>query len=199
MTYPTGAPGDDPRQQPFGPTDPESGAVEYPPIEYNPTPPPGYSLPPSPAHPGYGPPPNYGPPPGYAPPQNYGAPPQNYGAPPQNYGPPPGVYGPPPGAYPPPGVYGQPPGYGAPYGQPTTNGMAIGSLVCGLVSLPGYVLCIGFPLGIIAVVLGIVALNQIDPAAGQKGKEMAIAGIAIGGLGLVGLGALFVFGSLPTL
>lgn len=178
MTYPPGAPGEDPRQQPFTPPDAESGAVEYPAIEYDPTPPPGYSLPPAAPQPGYPPPPqNYGPPPGYFPPP---------------------TYGPPPG-YPQPPTYGPPPGYGVPPGQSSTNGLAIGSLVCGLVSLPGYIFCLGFPLGIIAIVLGIVALNQIDPASGQKGKEMAIAGIVVGGLGLLGLGALVVFGSLPTL
>lgn len=165
MTYPPGAPGEDPRQQPFAPPDADSGAVEYPPIEYHPTPPPGYSLPPAAPHPGYLPPQNYGPPPGYPAPPNYGP----------------------------------PPGYGVPPGQSTTNGLAIGSLVCGLASLPGYIFCLGFPLGVIAIVLGIVALNQIDPASGQKGKEMAIAGIVVGGLGLLGLGALVVFGLLPTL
>lgn len=153
MTYPPGAPGEDPRRQPFVPPDADSGAVEYPPIEYDPTPPPGYPLPP--AAPQFG--------------------------------------------YPQPLSYGPPPGYGVPPGQATTNGLAIGSLVCGLVSLPGYVFCLGFPLGVIAVVLGIVALNQIKPASGQKGREMAIAGIVVGALGLLGLGALVVFGSMPTL
>jgi hypothetical protein len=77
--------------------------------------------------------------------------------------------------------------------------MATGSLVCGLVSLPGYIVCLGFPLGIIAVVLGIVALTQLNKAPQQKGREMAIAGIVIGGIGFLLLGALFVFGALPSL
>jgi hypothetical protein len=179
MTYPSGTSGEDPRQQPFPPVDPASGAVEYPPIEYNPTPPPGYSLPPQ----------NFGPPPGYVPPA------PSFPPPPGAYGPPPGVYGPPPGAYGPPPAYGMPPGYGV----PKTNGLATASLVCGLVSLPGYIFCIGLPLAIVAVVLGIVAITQINKAPGEKGKEMAIAGIVIGALGLAGGGALIMLGTLPSL
>jgi hypothetical protein len=187
MTYPTGAPGEDPRQQPFGPVDPVSDAVEYPPIEYNPTPPPGYSLPPNAQQQGYFPPQNYGPPPGYVPPT-------------PSFPPPPGVYGPPPGYTAPPG-YGPPPVYGVPpgYGAPKTNGLATASLVCGLVSLPGYIFCIGLPLALVAVVLGIVAITQVNKTPGEKGKEMAIAGIVIGALGLVGGGALVMLGTLPSL
>lgn len=178
MTHPSGSAGDEPRQQPFAPVDPESGAVEYPPIEYNPTPPPGYSLPPLA-------PPTYGPPPGYPPPA--------FPPPPAGYGPPPG-YGAPYGSpgYGPTG-YG-PPGYGPPTAGPTTNNLATASLVLSLVALPGYILCFGGILGITAVVLGIVALNQIGNTPGQRGKEMAIAGIAIGGIGLAGAIGLLAIG-----
>lgn len=181
MTYPSGPSGEEPRQQPFAPVDPESGAVEYPPIEYDPTPPPGYSMPPLAPPPGYVPPPAYGPPPAYSPPPSY-APPPGY-PPPPGYGPPPGVYAPPPGPY-------SQPGYGAPYGQPGTNGMATGSLVSALIALPAYLFCFGFVLSIVGIVLGVVALTQIDKNPGQRGREMAIAGIVIGGVALVGLGAL---------
>lgn len=167
MTYPSGAPGEDPRQQPFRPVDPASDAVEYPPIEYNPTPPPGYSLPPQAPPPGYMPP-GYMPPPGYGPPSGYGPPP---------------VYGVPPPAY----------------GVPRTNGLATASLICGLVSLPGYLFCIGLPLAIVAIVLGIVALTQLNKAPGDKGREMAIAGIVIGAIGLFAGGGLVLLGTLPSL
>ncbi|GHA72520.1 DUF4190 domain-containing protein [Streptomyces termitum] len=65
-----------------------------------------------------------------------------------------------------PGLYGP---YG-PYGQPrpTTNGLAVGSLVSGIV-------CCLPPLGL---VLGLCALPQIKKR-GQNGKGLAVAGIAL--------------------
>ena len=101
---------------------------------------------------------------------------------------PPGAFPPPPPyhAYnaPNPGPYGNPypPGYGSP---PATNGMAIGSLVSSLVGIPAFLVCLPFVGSVLGVILGIVALNQIS-SRHQKGKEMAIAGIAIGAVSLVG-------------
>ncbi|MER7533192.1 DUF4190 domain-containing protein [Streptomyces sp. NPDC097704] len=71
------------------------------------------------------------------------------------------------------GPYGGPPGApgAVPYGQPprrTTNGLAIGSLVTGIV-------CCLPPLGL---VLGLVALPQIRKR-GQDGKGLAITGIVL--------------------
>ncbi|QKT06438.1 DUF4190 domain-containing protein [Gordonia sp. X0973] len=100
-------------------------------------------------------------------------------------GPPP-VGGPPVAGYPVPGyppVPGTPDPYSAAYGyaaypvsSPKSNGMAIGALVSGLA---GFLCC---PAGIVALVLGIVALRQInetpEPASGDRG--MAIAGIVLG-------------------
>lgn len=61
---------------------------------------------------------------------------------------------------------------------PATNGLAIAALCCGLVGL--------FPLAAIAaIVLGIVALIQLQRRI-QRGRGMAIAGIVLGGLWLVG-------------
>ena len=98
-------------------------------------------------------------PPSYPPP-----PPGGYGYPP----PPAGGYG-----YPPPPGYLPPPMVG-------TNGFAVASLVC---SLFGWVcMFIGAFLGII---FGFVALSQIKRT-GQKGRGMAIAGIVIGAVVLVG-------------
>jgi Domain of unknown function (DUF4190) len=58
---------------------------------------------------------------------------------------------------------------------PTTNGMAIASLITSLV-------CCG-PLGLI---FGLIALNQINNSGGRMGgKGLAIAGIAVGAVGIL--------------
>ena len=78
-------------------------------------------------------------------------------------------------------MYPYPPApYGAPYAAPLpytrTNGFAIASLVCGLVSL-----CAGIVTAILAVVFGHVALAQISRSGGhEQGRGLAIAGLVIG-------------------
>ena len=104
--------------------------------------------------------------------------PPGYGAPPP---PPPG--GPYAG-----GPYGVPPGGGF-GGQPKqSNGAAIGSLVCGILSF-----CIPVITGLLALILGFVGIRAArDPRVGGKG--MAIAGIVLGLLGLavqIGFASLF--------
>ncbi|WP_280468363.1 DUF4190 domain-containing protein [Nocardia cyriacigeorgica] len=86
--------------------------------------------------------------------------------------------------------YPQQPGYGypyqagyQPYGMPPvgTNGMAIGSLITSCIGL----LCCGLLVpGLVGLVLGLVALNQIKQT-GQEGRGLAIAGISVGAVGLV--------------
>lgn len=117
---------------------------------------------------GYGQQPAYGQPP-------YGQPP--YGAP--GYGPP-AAYGQP--------AYGQQPGFGQPYAQPGygpqwggTNGLAIASLVTGILGF-------FFVTPVLAIVFGIIGLNQAK-SRGQGGKGLAIAGIVLGVLWI----AIFVF------
>jgi hypothetical protein len=69
-----------------------------------------------------------------------------------------------------------------------TNGLAIGSLACGLFWICG--------LGSVAgVILGYIALRQIrrEPLR-LKGRGMAIAGITLGWLGIVGLVVLISLG-----
>jgi predicted acyltransferase len=62
------------------------------------------------------------------------------------------------------------------------NGMAIASLIVGLVS---FLCCsIGFIPGIIAIVLGVMGKNQIKQT-GQSGEGMATAGIILGAIGVV--------------
>jgi Domain of unknown function (DUF4190) len=83
----------------------------------------------------------------------------------------------------PPGEIGQP----DPYGQPRypqragrrTNSLAIASLCCGI----GQVLA-GAIAGIVAIVLGLVALRQIKET-GEDGRGMAVAGIVLGIVGIM--------------
>ena len=79
-----------------------------------------------------------------------------------------------------------------------TNGLAIASLVCGLLTLPiccvPYGAYVSIVLGIVAVVLGVMALNQIK-VTGEQGKGLAIAGAVIGGIMAVVLGVLMAIGA----
>lgn len=94
----------------------------------------------------------------------------------------------------PPPNYGQP-GYGeAAYGQPgmepeKTSGMAVTALVLGILGLLASITLVFFfvggPLGLVALILGIIAITKIKPGSGLKGKGMAIAGAITGGLGLL--------------
>lgn len=86
-----------------------------------------------------------------------------------------------------------PPGYGAGYPpQPgKTNGMSIASLVLGLVGVP---LCFLFVPSLLAVIFGIVGLNQIKSDPNQRGRGMAIAGIVLGAVMLVLVVLALVFG-----
>ncbi|MEZ0446629.1 DUF4190 domain-containing protein [Cellulomonas sp. ICMP 17802] len=126
--------------------------------------------------PPYGAPP-YGAPQAGAP--QYGAP--QYGAPqPAAYGTP--QYGTP--GYEQPTPYGaQPYGYGQPYGQPyvtpPTEGLAIASFVTSLVGM----FLGGLP-GVVGLGLGIAALRRIR-VSGKAGRGWAIAGIVIGGIGIL--------------
>jgi hypothetical protein len=100
-------------------------------------------------------PPVYAPPPGY--PQSYGQPPPQYGQPPP-YGP---QYGP---------QYG-----GYPVHRPT-NGLAIASMVLGIV----WIYWVG---SVLALVFGYIARGQIRRS-GHNGDGMAIAGIVLGWVGV---------------
>ena len=107
--------------------------------------------------------------------------------------------GPPPPPYPPPGYspelgYGYP-GYGYPPGVPT-NGKATAALVIGITTL---VLswCCGFGLvGIVAIVLGARARNEIARSGGrQEGDGLALAGIITGAVAtVIGVAALVAIG-----
>lgn len=73
---------------------------------------------------------------------------------------------------------GPPGGYGQPQRSPGTNALAIVSLIAGIVWI--------FGLGsLVAVITGVIALSQISKR-GQGGRGMAIAGIVLGAVGLLG-------------
>ncbi|HEV3267536.1 MAG TPA: DUF4190 domain-containing protein [Acidimicrobiales bacterium] len=67
----------------------------------------------------------------------------------------------------------------------TTNGMAVASMVLGIV----WVYWIG---SILALVFGYIALGQIKQR-GQQGRGMAIAGIVLGWVGAATLIAVIIF------
>ncbi|MFG3339582.1 DUF4190 domain-containing protein [Glycomyces sp. NPDC048151] len=113
-------------------------------------------------------------------PQQPGYQPQQPGYPPQQPG-----YGPGPAPQLPPQAPGYPPAYGAPgYGPQLPKGQAIASMVLGIIAVGG--LCIPYigsfasiVCGIIAAILGGVALKKIN--AGQAaGKGQAITGLVLG-------------------
>ncbi len=66
-------------------------------------------------------------------------------------------------------------------GQPTrTSGMAIASLVFGVISLPMIFVCLGLFTGLLGIVFGIIALVAVSKGGGQvKGRGMAWAGILL--------------------
>ena len=72
-----------------------------------------------------------------------------------------------------------------PTGPQQTNGKAIASLVCGIISV--------FPLFIIAIILGHVSLYEIKKSGGRlKGEGLAIAGLVLGYLGIVAIPLLLI-------
>jgi len=143
----------------------------------------------------YGPPPGgYG---GGPPPGGYGGgpPPGDNGGPPGGFGgPPPGGYGPPPMG-PPPGGFGVPPPYG--YGGPPMGpmmmpepqkGLAIASLVCGILAIPTTCCCsaLSLPLAVAAVVMGGIAISKANRSPQTHGgKGMAVGGLVTGICGVV--------------
>jgi hypothetical protein len=76
-----------------------------------------------------------------------------------------------------------------PYGAPDNGhyNLALWSLICGIASL--VICCCGSPLGVVAVVLGIMSINAENRAGHveRSGKTMAIIGIVLGGLACMGL------------
>lgn len=75
-------------------------------------------------------------------------------------------------------------------GQSTSNGMAVGALITGILSLPLlFLFGFGVLLGIVAVILGIIAVRRANRGE-ASGRGMAIGGIVTGAISIV-LGILF--------
>lgn len=126
----------------------------------------------------YGPPPaGYGQQPGYgAPPPGYGPPHPGYGAPTTGYGPPPPGYGP----YPPPPSGGS----GDSSGSKQRNGLAVASLVLGIVAAALGLFFIGAIAGMVGLGLGIAALVRSRSLKGS-GAGMAVAGVILSAAGIL--------------
>lgn len=192
----------DPQHPAEPPNDgPKSGRAEDPATEQTPAPPPGHHYDPTMPQ-AYDPQAGqfdpqtgqyrpqaaqpYGPQPGQAYDPQTGMPlgpplgPQSTGAYNAPYGPPPG--------YGPPGYSGYPPpGYGAyPPARPT-NGMAIASLILGIL----WIYWVG---SVLALIFGYIARQQIAERR-ESGDGMALAGIILGwiGVGVLALGMLVLF------
>lgn len=102
--------------------------------------------------------------------------------------PPPPAYGgypPAPGTPPPPPPYGAVPvpAYGQGYAEQKTNGMAIASLVLGIVGLVSCG-CTFFVAPVLAIIFSVIGRKQIAER-GDKGSGMAVAGLVLGILGVL--------------
>jgi len=138
----------------------------------NPPPPPGNEPPPPP------PPPPGG---GFVPPPPPPAPGGGYVPPP-----PPGGYG-----YVPPAPGG---GYaGAGYAAQRTDGLAVASLIVGIVSIVCSIACLGIVLGPAAAIMGFISRQRIATSGGALGGgTLAVIGLVLGIVGfLFGVGAFF--------
>lgn len=71
----------------------------------------------------------------------------------------------------------------APYVRPPSQGLAIGSMITGILGLLVGTFCLGPIPGIVALILGLIALSQIKKYPERVGgKPFAIVGIVTGGL-----------------
>ncbi len=148
-----------------------------------PPPPPGGNPPPPPPPPGGGfvPPPPPPPPPGggFVPPP---PPPPGGGFIPP---PPPPGGGYIPGGYVPPAPMGYTPGAMA-YASQRTDGLAIASLVVGIVGVVCFFICLGVALGPTAAILGFISRQRVASSGGTLGGGgLALAGLILGVVGFV--------------
>jgi hypothetical protein len=77
-----------------------------------------------------------------------------------------------------------------------TDGLAIASMVLGIVSIPTLALCVGFIVGIVGAVLGLVSMSRIKKSGGSiGGRGQAIAGVSCS-FTTIGLTVLYLVGVL---
>jgi len=92
---------------------------------------------------------------------------------------------------PPPSPAWQPPPPPSVYPRQQQNALATASLILGVVGLfVGF--CFGPVPGIAALILGIIALNQINKSPQSSGKPLAIVGIVTGSISLLIYGAIII-------
>ena len=92
----------------------------------------------------------------------------------------------------PPGGFGQP---GAGYAAQRTDGLAIASLVIGIISLVCFFLCLGVILGPTAAIMGFISRQRIATSGGALGGgALAVVGLVLGILGFIAsVGWFFLF------
>jgi uncharacterized membrane protein HdeD (DUF308 family) len=80
-------------------------------------------------------------------------------------------------------------------GEPS-NGLAIGALVVGILAIPGACCCYSsIPLGIAAIIMGVIAMNKAKESPHTHGgKGLALGGLVCGIIGLVMTLAVFALG-----
>jgi hypothetical protein len=84
---------------------------------------------------------------------------------------------------PPPGGYAP---AAAGYAGPRTDGLAIGALITGIVSVVCFWICLGLILGPAAAIMGFIARQRIAASGGTvSGGGLALAGMILGIVGFV--------------
>jgi hypothetical protein len=67
------------------------------------------------------------------------------------------------------------------YAGPRTDGMAIASLICGIVGIVCFVICLGVVLGPVAAILGFISRQRVASSGGTLGGGgLALAGLILG-------------------
>ena len=89
-----------------------------------------------------------------------------------------------------------PSGYGSPYtgyASPRTDGLAVASLIIGIVSIVCSIACLGIILGPTAAIMGFISRQRIATSGGSLGGgTLAIVGLILGIIGFIaGVGAFF--------
>ena len=87
------------------------------------------------------------------------------------------------GGYVPPAPMGYMPGAMA-YSGPRTDGLAIASLICGIVGIACFFICLGVVLGPVAAIMGFISRQRIASSGGTlAGGGLAMAGLILGVVG----------------
>ncbi len=79
--------------------------------------------------------------------------------------------------------------------EPKTNALAVSGMIMGILSVTCAVCCYGLPFNVLGLIFSAISLSQIkqDPA-GQRGRGMAMAGLALSIISILLAVLLFVLG-----